>query len=133
MSGIASEKSTMPGSVAMFASCSSERSSLIASSSSASANSRAGTRIPEIAPRGISHRYSSRRFSGSSDIEHHHATVPATRGFELKPGRRDRFDEWRGGGPDAPPRSPPPVGAQPQRPQLRFHQPPPFGPEDQPP
>ena len=115
----------------MFASCSSERSSLIASSSSASANSRAGTRIPEIAPRGISHRYSSRRFSGSSDIEHHHGTVPATRGFELKPVIRDRFDEWRGVGQDAPHRSPRAVGAQLERLDLRCHEPLRFGQEDQ--
>src|SRR5215211_3002372 len=68
MSGIAIAASTMPGSVATFSSCSSERSSRIASSSSWSANSRAGTRMSARAVGGISHIASSIRTG--SDIEH---------------------------------------------------------------
>src|SRR4051812_21758960 len=78
MSGIASAASTMPGRVATFCSCSSERSVRIASSSSASANTRAGTRMSSRALAGISHRVSSMRSGAGagrrSDIEH---DVPA--------------------------------------------------------
>src|SRR5689334_10484565 len=76
MSGIASAASTMPGSVATFWSCSSERSVRIASSSSASANTRAGTRMSARALAGISHRVSSMRSGAGprSDIQH---DVPA--------------------------------------------------------
>src|SRR5215211_3967410 len=59
MSGIASAASTTPGSVATFWSCSSERSERIASSSSGSANTRAGTRISARSLAGISQSVSS--------------------------------------------------------------------------
>src|SRR3954453_7198034 len=72
MSGIAIAASTMPGSVATFCSCSSERSVRIAASRSASANTRAGTRMSSRADAGISQRLSSIRTG--SDIEH---DVPA--------------------------------------------------------
>src|SRR4051794_25103074 len=78
MSGIASAASTIPGRVATFWSCSSERSVRIASSSSWSANTRAGTRMSSRALAGISHRVSSMRSGAGagprSDIEH---DVPA--------------------------------------------------------
>src|ERR687890_1955393 len=78
MSGIAIAASTMPGRVATFCSCSSERSVRMASSRSASANTRAGTRMSPRALAGISHSVSSiRRGAGAgprSDIEH---DVPA--------------------------------------------------------
>src|SRR3954470_531859 len=70
MSGIAIAASTMPGSVATFCSCSSERSVRIASSRSASANTRAGTRMSSRASAGISQSVSSTRVGrGPSDIE----------------------------------------------------------------
>src|SRR5206468_12354833 len=69
MSGMARAASTTPGSVATFWSCSSERSVAIASSSSASANTRAGTRMSARAEAGISQRVSSIR--RGSDIEDH--------------------------------------------------------------
>jgi len=53
-SGIASAASTIPGSVATFSSCSSERSRSIAASSSRSANTLAGTRMSARAVTGIS-------------------------------------------------------------------------------
>src|SRR4051812_47537072 len=68
MSGIAIAASTMPGSVATFCSCSSDRSVRIAASSSASAKTRAGTRMSARAAAGISHNVSSIRTG--SDIEH---------------------------------------------------------------
>src|ERR671910_3542353 len=75
MSGIAIAASTTPGSVATFSSCSSERSSRIASRISRFANTRAGTRMSPRAVTGISHSVSSSdlRFvigaPGSSDVE----------------------------------------------------------------
>src|ERR671939_184203 len=75
MSGIAIAASTMPGSVATFWSCSSDLSVRIAASSSASANTRAGTRMSSRAVAGISQRVSSIRTG--SDIEH---DVPAPAG-----------------------------------------------------
>src|SRR3954454_13456295 len=72
MSGIASAASTIPGSVATFWSCSSERSVRIAASSSSSAKTRAGTRMSSRASAGISQSVSSIRIG--SDIEH---DVPA--------------------------------------------------------
>src|SRR4051794_27158674 len=72
MSGIAIAASTIPGSVATFCSCSSERSVRIAASRSASAKTRAGTRMSSRALAGISHSVSSMRTG--SDIEH---DVPA--------------------------------------------------------
>src|SRR5919202_2267768 len=68
MSGIASAAPTIPGSVATFWSCSSERSSTIASSSSGSANTLAGTRMSGRASAGISQVVSSTR--RRSDIQH---------------------------------------------------------------
>src|SRR3954462_10487830 len=72
MSGIAIAASTIPGSVATFCSCSSDRSVRMAASRSASANTRAGTRICSRAAAGISQSVSSIRTG--SDIEH---DVPA--------------------------------------------------------
>src|SRR3954471_8133984 len=72
MSGIAIAASTIPGSVATFCSCSSDRSVRIAASRSSSANTRAGTRMSSRASAGISHSVSSIRTG--SDIEH---DVPA--------------------------------------------------------
>src|SRR3954452_5608398 len=72
MSGIAIAASTIPGSVATFCSCSSERSVRIAASRSASANTRAGTRMSSRASARISQSVSSMRTG--SDIEH---DVPA--------------------------------------------------------
>src|SRR5688572_24344913 len=69
MSGIASAASTIPGSVATFWSCSSERSCSIAASSSSSAKTRAGTRMSPRDSAGISQSVSSIRLR--SDIEHH--------------------------------------------------------------
>src|SRR3954447_13094614 len=68
MSGIAIAASTIPGSVATFCSCSSEWSVRIAASRSASAKTRAGTRMSSRASAGISHSVSSIRTG--SDIEH---------------------------------------------------------------
>src|SRR5919106_2010250 len=68
MSGIASAASTIPGSVATFWSCSSERSCAIAASSSSSAKTRAGTRMSPRASGGIPQSVSSMRVM--SDIEH---------------------------------------------------------------
>src|ERR687886_408386 len=73
MSGIASDAPTMPGNVATFCSCSSERSVRIASSSSASANTRAGTRMSGRESAGISQSVSSTR--RGSDIEHRRGPV----------------------------------------------------------
>src|SRR5919109_569484 len=72
MSGIAYAASTIPGRVATFCSCSSERSVRIARSRSSSANTRAGTRMSSRAAAGISQRVSS--ILTGSDIEH---DVPA--------------------------------------------------------
>src|SRR5947209_384713 len=84
MSGMASAASTTPGSVATFASCSSEWSRSMASRSSASAKTRAGTRIPGRELAGISNSWSSSRRAASSDIEHHVGNVPVTAACELE-------------------------------------------------
>src|SRR5919197_3499059 len=69
MSGIASAASTIPGSVATFCSCSSERSRTIAARISSSAKTRAGTRMSGRASAGISYSVSSIR--RGSDVEDH--------------------------------------------------------------
>src|ERR671934_250466 len=68
MSGIAIAASTIPGSVATFWSCSSDRSARSAARSSSSANTRAGTRMSARAVAGISYSVSS--MGRGSDIEH---------------------------------------------------------------
>src|SRR5437764_2263577 len=95
MSGIASDASTTPGSVATLASCSSERSRSIAASNSSSANNLAGTRIPATAPTGISHSSSSTRITRNSDIEHHACQVPARRPLEDQAVVGDGLDDRR--------------------------------------
>src|SRR5262245_58319688 len=93
MSGIASAAPTIPGSVATFFSCSREPSREIASTSSASANTRAGTRMSVRAEAGISQSVSSTRCS--SDIEND-ACPPATaRLLELEPMVGDGLHERR--------------------------------------
>src|ERR671938_415821 len=94
MSGIAIAASTMPGSVATFCSCPSERSARIASSSSSSANTRAGTRMSSRALAGISHSVSSIRTG--SDIEHHVAAPAVAVAVQLEVVVRDRLDEVAG-------------------------------------
>src|SRR5919204_1849225 len=96
MSGIASDAWTIPGSVATFASCSSERSRWIADRSSKSANTRAGTRMSGRALAGISQSSSSIRRIGSSDIEHHRSSVPGVRRLERQPVVGHRLDDRRG-------------------------------------
>src|SRR5579875_1616451 len=77
MSGIASAAATSPGSVATFGSCSKERSAAISPSSSRSAKSRAGTRIPALLVLGSSNstgessRISAFPLTAALDIEHH--------------------------------------------------------------
>src|SRR3990167_6648677 len=83
MSGIAKASSTIPGSVATFTSCSSDRSPRIASSSSASAKTRAGTRMSGRKDAGISQSVASMRRS-ASDIEHHPGPPARAGGGELK-------------------------------------------------
>src|ERR1700751_3901743 len=83
MSGMASDASTTPGSVATLASCSSERSRSIAASNWASANTRAGTRMPGTVPIGSSHSSSSMR--RVSYIEDHAGKVPLAAALECQP------------------------------------------------
>src|SRR5437588_7520735 len=83
MSGMAKAASTTPGRVATFWSCSSERSATIASISSASANTRAGTRMSARADAGISQSVSSIRCR--SDIEHHRRPPAAVRRLHAEP------------------------------------------------
>src|SRR5919199_723298 len=83
MSGIAIAASMIPGSVATFCSCSSDWSSAIASSSSRSANTRAGTRISLRAVAGISQLVSSSR--RSSDIEYDVGAPALAGGLEREP------------------------------------------------
>src|SRR3954447_2198841 len=90
MSGMAIAASTIPGSVATFWSCSSERSVRIAASSSASAKTRAGTRMSARALAGISHSVSSIRTG--SDIEHHVAAPAVAVAVKLEVVVRDRLD-----------------------------------------
>src|SRR3954469_2019587 len=91
MSGIAIAASTIPGSVATFCSCSSERSVRIAASSSSSANTRAGTRMSGRASAGISQRVSSMRTG--SDIEHDVPAPPVAVTVQVEVVIRDRLDE----------------------------------------
>src|SRR5919199_15431 len=91
MSGIAIAASTMPGSVATFCSCSSDLSVRIAASSSASANTRAGTRMSSRAVAGISQRVSSIRTG--SDIEHDVPAPAVAVAVELEVVVGDRLDE----------------------------------------
>src|SRR3954452_13304144 len=91
MSGIAIAASTMPGSVATFCSCSSDLSVRIAASSSASAHTRAGTRMSARAAAGISHSVSSIRTG--SDIEHDVPAPAVAVTVELEVVVRDRLDE----------------------------------------
>ena len=92
---MASAASTTPGSVATLASCSSERSCSIAASSSASAKTRAGTRMPGTVPTGISHSSSSMR--RASNIEDHAGNVLLAGGLEGQAVIRDGLDQrwWR--------------------------------------
>src|SRR3954470_4596065 len=91
MSGIAIAASTMPGSVATFCSCSSDLSVRIAASSSASAKTRAGTRMSSRAEAGISHSVSSMRTG--SDIEHDVPAPPVAVTVQLEVVVGDRLDE----------------------------------------
>src|ERR671914_470114 len=91
MSGIAIAASTIPGSVATFWSCSSERSVRMASSSSASAKTRAGTRMSARALAGISHSASSTR--RGSDIEHERGPPARVAALEAQPVVGDGLDE----------------------------------------
>src|SRR2546423_2227239 len=96
MSGIAMAASTIPGSVATLTSCSRERSCSMAANSSASANTRAGTRMPGRAPTGISHSSSPMRSGARSDIEDHGRAVPGIAGLEGQPVIGHGLDErWR--------------------------------------
>src|SRR6266545_887311 len=97
MSGIAIAASTMPGSVATFWSCSSERSRRIAARISSSAKIRAGTRMSARASAEISYRVSSiRRGSELLDIEHDarlpHAVPFAKLELVIGRGLHDRLD-----------------------------------------
>src|SRR4051794_34764297 len=91
MSGIAIAASTMPGSVATFWSCSSERSLRIAASSSSSAKTRAGTRMSSRASAGISQSVSSMRTG--SDIEHDVPAPAVAVTVQLEVVVGDRLDE----------------------------------------
>src|SRR5919201_5978155 len=91
MSGIASAASTIPGSVATFWSCSSERSRTIAARSSSSANTRAGTRMSGRASAGISYSVSSMR--RGSDIEHEPSVPHAVVKCEVQVVIGGRLDE----------------------------------------
>src|SRR5436190_13686164 len=94
MSGIASAASTIPGRVATFWSCSSERSARMASMSSASANTRAGTRMSVLARAGISQ---SRGPTGrSSDIEHEVGAPPVGVAVEAQLVVGHRLDQMGG-------------------------------------
>src|SRR4051812_9910174 len=91
MSGIAIAASTIPGNVATFWSCSSDRSVRIAASRSSSAKTRAGTRMSGRAPAGISHSVSSIRTG--SDIEHHVAAPAVAVAVQLEVVVRHGLDE----------------------------------------
>src|SRR4051794_24282065 len=94
MSGIAIAASTIPGSVATFCSCSSDRSVRIAASRSSSANTRAGTRMSSRALAGISHSVSSIRTG--SDIEHDVPAPAVAVTVQLEVVVRHRLDEVAG-------------------------------------
>src|SRR5215204_7768188 len=84
---------TMPGSVATFCSCSSDRSLRIACSRSSSAKTRAGTRMSARASRGISQTASSTR--RSSDIEHDPCQPAVCALREREPVVGHGLDQWR--------------------------------------
>ena len=65
----------------------------MAASSSASANTRAGTRMPATVPTGNSHSWSSMR--SASDIEDHARGVPVARSGERQPVVGDGLDQGR--------------------------------------
>src|SRR5215211_2150908 len=96
---MARAKPMIPGTVAMFASCSSERSASIAAKSSRSAKRRAGTRMSCREATGISHSVSSIR--RSSDIEHRPCPDPAFFRAELELVVRDGLHEMRRSAPEA--------------------------------
>jgi hypothetical protein len=83
MSGIAIAASTMPGSVATFCSCSSERSARIAERISSSANTRAGTRMSSRVSAGSS--YSVLSIRRGSDVEDDPRVPDVAVSFEPKP------------------------------------------------
>src|SRR4051812_46590837 len=91
MSGIAIAASTIPGSVATFWSCPSERSVRIAAMSPSDAKIRAGTRMSSRAVAGISQRVSSTRTS--SDIEHDVPAPAVAVAVKLEVVVGDRLDE----------------------------------------
>src|SRR5215210_452765 len=97
MSGIAIAASTIPGRVATFWSCSSERSVRNAASRSSSANTRAGTRMSSRASAGISQSVSSTRAGagagGRSDIEDDVPAPALAVTPKLEVVVRDRLDE----------------------------------------
>src|SRR6266508_2599604 len=98
MSGIANAASTMPGRVATFWSCSRERSVRIASRSSSSANTRAGTRMSARAPAGISQSASSIRRRLPSDVKDDPRAPPIAFLPHVEPMVGHRLDEvWWGG------------------------------------
>src|SRR5439155_7442343 len=85
--------STIPGSVATLHSCSSQPSSPIASTSSASAKTRAGTRMSARASAGTSQVTSSTR--RSSDIEDHRRAPAGLASLERQPVVGHRLDQVR--------------------------------------
>src|SRR6266571_4501550 len=91
MSGIAIAASTMPGSVATFCSCSSDRSMRIAARISSSAKMRAGTRMSSRASAKISYSVSSMR--RGSDIEHDPCQPHVPLAYELQSVIRRRLDQ----------------------------------------
>src|SRR5215211_3383508 len=97
MSGIASAAPTTPGKVATFWSCSSERSPWIASSSSGSANTRAGTSMSPRSLAGISQSVSSILRRRPSDVEDDPRAPAITVLPHLKPMVGHRLDEVRWG------------------------------------
>src|SRR5437763_4446888 len=91
---MASAASTIPGSVATLHSCSSELSPRIASTSSASAKTRAGRRMSERALAGTAQLKSSTRCR--SDIEHHRGPpLPSLARFEREAVEGHGLDEVR--------------------------------------
>src|SRR5437588_12135312 len=82
----------MPGSVATFCSCSSERSARTAARISSSANTRAGTRMSDRAEAGISYSVSSMRCR--SDIQDDSSVPDAVLACEAKIVVGRRLDEW---------------------------------------
>src|SRR3990170_2594531 len=93
MSGMARAAPTMPGRVATFCSCSSERSRWISARRSASAKMRAGTRMSVRALAGISQSVSS--IWTSSDIEYHRCPPDVPFLAKVEPVVGDGLDEVR--------------------------------------